>query len=156
MRAILATKQLTVSPGELFWRESPVPSPLCYDRNILLQDLLYHWKSEWDSANTAHELLPDPSLKHRKWSRFEICSLVSMDLLQLLYPDFTSDPQMYAAVEKWALQFTSQNHVRSPLLVIFLLLAVPIYCFGNQRECSPLNFLVYFPKKVPFPLPPRG
>ncbi|GBM20952.1 hypothetical protein AVEN_186582-1 [Araneus ventricosus] len=23
-------------------------------------------------------------------------------------------------------------------------------------ECSPLNFLVYFPKKVPLPLPPRG
>ncbi|GBM35213.1 hypothetical protein AVEN_175817-1 [Araneus ventricosus] len=26
----------------------------------------------------------------------------------------------------------------------------------NQRECSPLNFLVYFLKKVLFPLPLRG
>ncbi|GBN29909.1 hypothetical protein AVEN_253446-1 [Araneus ventricosus] len=54
---------------------TPVPLPLCYSRNILLQDLLYQLKSGWDSAYTGrliHELLPDPSLKHRKWSRFEI------------------------------------------------------------------------------------
>ncbi|GBM56224.1 hypothetical protein AVEN_109914-1 [Araneus ventricosus] len=30
------------------------------------------------------------------------------------------------------------------------------YAKLNQRECSPLNFIVYSPKKVPFPLPPRG
>ncbi|GBM63742.1 hypothetical protein AVEN_275769-1 [Araneus ventricosus] len=78
------------------------------------------------------ELLPDPSLKHHKWSR--LCSLVSMDLLQLICTDFISDPQIYAVVEKWALQFNLQHHVRSPLLGIFLLLAVPIYYFGKKKR----------------------
>ncbi|GBM11898.1 hypothetical protein AVEN_209603-1 [Araneus ventricosus] len=52
IRAILATKQRTVSPV-LEGISTPVPLPLCYARNILLQDLLCQWKSEWDSANTG-------------------------------------------------------------------------------------------------------
>ncbi|GBO28124.1 hypothetical protein AVEN_125538-1 [Araneus ventricosus] len=53
----------------------PLPDMLCYARNILLQVLLYQWKSGWDSANTGRlilELLPVPSHKHHKWTRFEI------------------------------------------------------------------------------------
>ncbi|GBO46802.1 hypothetical protein AVEN_76081-1, partial [Araneus ventricosus] len=45
-----------------------------------------------------------------------ISTLLSIDILQLIYTDFMSYPQIYAAVEKWALQFTPEHHARSPLL----------------------------------------
>ncbi|GBO28354.1 hypothetical protein AVEN_211978-1 [Araneus ventricosus] len=139
MRAILATKQRTVSPGELFWRESPVPLPLCYDRNILVQDLLPQWKSEWDSANTAHELLPDPSLKHHKWSRFEIMfvseygpSATSLPRFHLRSTDVCSCGEMGSPIHfATSRPLTSSCHF-SPLSSANLLLWKPAGVFSPK------------------------
>ncbi|GBM77420.1 hypothetical protein AVEN_65454-1 [Araneus ventricosus] len=106
---------------------TPAPLPLCYTRNILLRDILYHCLPEWSFSRIPPlNIISGPDLR--------LCSVLSMDLLQLICTDFICDPQIHAVVEKWALHFNSQRHVRSPLLGIFLLLAVPIYYFGKKKK----------------------